>query len=289
MWRASATCACRCSTMPVTEPPAFAGATAIVGIGELVTNDPGAGEALLGVVHDAAVVFDGGRIAWVGGSADCPAADEIADVAGAAVLPGFVDSHAHLVFAGDRAAEFAARMTGQPYSAGGIRETVRRTRAASDDHLRSNVRRLVGEFRDAGVTTFEIKSGYGLTVDDEARALRIAAGVHQRDDVPRRARRAVGVRGRPGRLRRTRHWPDARRVRPTALGGSTCSATREHSTQTRRERCWLPARSAGWRRGSTPTSCGTAPGFAWRWRSAPRRPITARTSMRRRRRPARER
>lgn len=158
---------------PVAEP-ALPSSTAIVGIGELVTNDPDAGDGILGLIRDAAVVADGGQIAWVGRSAECPAADTAIDVAGAAVLPGFVDSHAHLVFAGDRAAEFAARMTGQSYSAGGIRETVRRTRAATDDQLRQNVRRLVDELHASGVTTFEVKSGYGLTVADEARTLRIA-------------------------------------------------------------------------------------------------------------------
>ena len=150
-------------------------ATAIVGIGELVTNDAAIGAGPLGILKDAAVVIDRGAIAWVCSSADCPPADEAVDVHGAAVLPGFVDSHAHLVFAGDRSAEFAARMTGQPYSAGGIRETVRATRAATDEALRRNVRALVAELRASGTTTFEIKSGYGLNVDDEARSLRIAA------------------------------------------------------------------------------------------------------------------
>src|SRR6266545_3103902 len=89
------------------------------GIGELVTNDPA-----LGVLHEAALVVSDGRIAWVGADAGAPAADEVLDVGGAAVLPGFVDSHTHLVFAGDRAAEFAARMAGQPYTGGGIRTTV---------------------------------------------------------------------------------------------------------------------------------------------------------------------
>lgn len=155
-------------------PDAQPRSTAIVGIGELVTNDATSGDSMLGIVTGAAVVIERGRIAWIGRNADCPSADERVDVAGAAVLPGFVDSHAHLVFAGDRAAEFAARMTGEPYAAGGIRETVRRTRAASDDELRQNVGRLVNELRSSGVTTFEIKSGYGLTVADESRSLRIA-------------------------------------------------------------------------------------------------------------------
>ncbi|MFF4881163.1 imidazolonepropionase [Micromonospora sp. NPDC000668] len=142
-------------------------------IGELVTN--GAGEGPLGIRRDAAVLVEDGRVAWVGPASYAPAADRRVDAGGAAVLPGFVDSHAHLVFAGDRAAEFAARMAGQPYTGGGIRTTVGATRAASDDDLRATVRRLRGEALLQGTTTMEIKSGYGLTVADEARSLRIAA------------------------------------------------------------------------------------------------------------------
>ena len=153
----------------------MASTTALVGIGSLVTNDPGVGDGRLGVVTDAAVVIEDGRIAWVGTSRDCGPADERVDLEGRAVLPGFVDSHAHLVFAGDRAVEFAARMSGRAYAAGGIRTTVAATRAATDDDLRANVRRLAAEMHTSGTTTFETKSGYGLTVDDEARALRIAA------------------------------------------------------------------------------------------------------------------
>jgi imidazolonepropionase len=140
----------------------------ITGIGELFTN----GEA--GVVTGAAVVVDGDRIVWVGSAGTAPAADERLDVAGAAVLPGFVDSHSHLIFAGDRASEFAARMAGEPYTGGGIRTTVAATRAAGDDELRASAGRLVAEARRQGTTTIEIKSGYGLSVADEARSLRIA-------------------------------------------------------------------------------------------------------------------
>jgi imidazolonepropionase len=139
-------------------------------IGELVTNDDDA----LGLRRDAALVVDGDKIAWIGDSAAKPAADERLDAAGAAVLPGFVDSHAHLVFAGDRAAEFGARMAGEPYTGGGIRTTVAATRAASDDALRRNAGRLADEARRQGTTTLEIKSGYGLSVTDEVRSLRIA-------------------------------------------------------------------------------------------------------------------
>ncbi|MEU0550722.1 imidazolonepropionase [Micromonospora sp. NPDC005979] len=142
-------------------------------IGELVTN--GIGADPLGIRRKAAVLVEEDRVAWVGPAAYAPSADHRIDVGGAAVLPGFVDSHAHLVFAGDRAAEFAARMAGEPYTGGGIRTTVGATRAATDDELRTTVRRLRGEALRQGTTTMEIKSGYGLNVADEARSLRIAA------------------------------------------------------------------------------------------------------------------
>jgi imidazolonepropionase len=140
-------------------------------IGLLVTNDPELGAGRLGEVERAALVAVDGRVAWVGPASAAPAADEHVSVDGRCVVPGFVDSHAHLVFAGDRGAEFAARMAGEPYAAGGIRTTVAATRAASDDELRANVARLVAELRRQGTTTCEIKSGYGLTVDDERRSL----------------------------------------------------------------------------------------------------------------------
>jgi imidazolonepropionase len=151
--------------------------TLVTGIGELVTNDPSRGNGRLGIVAGAALVVDGGAVAWVGPAAAAPEADDRIDVGGRAVLPGFVDSHSHLVFAGDRAAEFEARMSGEPYDGGGIASTVRAMRAASDDELRARLGGLVAELRAQGTTTVEIKSGYGLTVEDEARALRLAAEV----------------------------------------------------------------------------------------------------------------
>ena len=144
------------------------------GIAELVTNEPG-GHGPLGVVPDAALVVEAGRIGYAGPRAGAPDADGRIDLRGRAVLPGFVDSHAHLVFAGDRSAEFAARMAGTPYRAGGILTTVAATRAAPDELLRANVARLVAEALRQGTTTIECKSGYGLTVADEARSLAIAA------------------------------------------------------------------------------------------------------------------
>ncbi|MEP6758582.1 MAG: imidazolonepropionase [Actinomycetota bacterium] len=146
-------------------------------IGELVTNDPSAGEGPLGLLHDAAVAIDGDRVAWVGAARDAPDGIEgpRIDAAGAAGLPGFVDSHTHLVFAGDRTAEFDARMRGEAYAAGGIRTTVAATRAASDAELLANARRYVEEARRSGTTHLEVKSGYGLSVADEVRSLRVAA------------------------------------------------------------------------------------------------------------------
>jgi imidazolonepropionase len=123
---------------------------------------------------DAAFVVERGRVAWAGPAREAPAADQIHDVGGRAVLPGFVDSHSHLVFAGDRAQEFADRMAGERYAAGGIRTTVAATRAATDEQLTAGVARHVTEMRRQGTTSVEIKSGYGLTVLDEARGLAVA-------------------------------------------------------------------------------------------------------------------
>jgi imidazolonepropionase len=148
--------------------------TLVANIGELVTNDPELGDGPLGLRRGAALLIDDARVAWVGDAAKAPAADTAIDAEGRAALPGFVDSHAHLVFAGDRAAEFAARMAGEPYTGGGIRTTVAATRAAGDDDLRANVGRLRREALRQGTTTIEIKSGYGLSVAEEARSLRIA-------------------------------------------------------------------------------------------------------------------
>ncbi|KUJ66760.1 imidazolonepropionase [Streptomyces albus subsp. albus] len=147
----------------------------MTGIASLVTNDPSLGDGPLGLIQDAAVVIEGDRIAWVGPSSKAPATDNRVDAQGRAVIPGFVDSHSHLVFAGDRTEEFNARMSGRRYSAGGIRTTVAATRAASRNVLHAGVGRFVAEARRQGTTTIEIKSGYGLTVDDEARSLEIAA------------------------------------------------------------------------------------------------------------------
>ena len=171
--------------------------TLITGIGELAlpspsfsfdgsgsggsgSNGPGGSGGTTGTVpsvelrRDAALVIEDGLVAWVGDAAGAPATDERVDVEGRAVIPGFVDSHSHLVFAGDRADEFEARMAGRRYEAGGIRRTVAATRDATDDQLRASVGRHVAQMRAQGTTTIEIKSGYGLTVEDERRSLAIA-------------------------------------------------------------------------------------------------------------------
>ncbi len=141
------------------------------GIGHLVAWDDEA------PTSDAALVLDEGRVAWSGTSSAAPACDEVLDVEGACVLPGFVDSHTHVVFGGDRVEEFTARLAGTPYAAGGIRTTVAATRAASDEELLARARRLAAEALRSGTTTLEVKSGYGLTVEDERRSLEVARQV----------------------------------------------------------------------------------------------------------------
>ena len=156
--------------------PTSSPTTVITNIACLVTNDPSLGDGSpLGLIQDAALVIDGDRIVWTGESSKAPATDNRVDAGGRAVIPGFVDSHSHLLFAGDRTQEFHARMSGRAYSAGGIRTTVAATRAATDEELERNLTHYLAEALRQGTTTLETKSGYGLTVQDEARALRIAA------------------------------------------------------------------------------------------------------------------
>ncbi|MFG2379877.1 imidazolonepropionase [Streptomyces avermitilis] len=164
------------SSTVTTAHTAGTGSTVITNIAGLVTNSPSLGDrSPLGLIQDAAVVIEGDRVAWIGESSKAPATDNRVDAGGRAVIPGFVDSHSHLVFAGDRTQEFNARMSGRSYTAGGIRTTVAATRAASDADLEANLTRYLDEALRQGTTTFETKSGYGLTVEDEARALRIAS------------------------------------------------------------------------------------------------------------------
>lgn len=148
--------------------------TLLRNIGELVTNDPRWGEQF-GILRDAAIEFDNGAVTWVGLDSDAAdrVADDVVDIGGRCVIPGFVDSHTHLAFAGERSLEFAARMAGKPYTAGGIATTVAATRAATDDELRNLIGDRIAEMRSQGTTTVEIKTGYGLTVEHEERLARI--------------------------------------------------------------------------------------------------------------------
>ncbi len=146
--------------------------TVVDRIGLLATGDPTVGEGPLGLLRDAALVIADGRVVAIERAGAI--GDDRIDADGRCVVPGFVDSHTHLVFAGDRGDEFVARMAGAPYAAGGIRTTVDAVRAAGDDELARLARLRRAEAARAGITTLEIKSGYGLTVSDEARCLRVA-------------------------------------------------------------------------------------------------------------------
>lgn len=148
---------------------------AITNIGSLVTNNQSLGSGILGEIENAALVIENDKIVWVGNTINLPDSDKQIDASGKAVIPGFVDSHTHLLFAGERSKEFQARMKGEKYSAGGIKSTVEATREATNEALEQNMLRLVGEMQKSGITTFETKSGYGLTTADETRALQIAA------------------------------------------------------------------------------------------------------------------
>ena len=151
--------------------------TLLSNIGELVTNDPTWGDRH-GIITDAAIEWTDGIVTWVGADSDAQlragAETEVLDAEGRAVIPGFVDSHTHLTFAGERSLEFAARMAGTAYTAGGINTTVAATRDATDDELRELIRGRISEMQAQGTTTVEIKTGYGLTVEHEVRLARIA-------------------------------------------------------------------------------------------------------------------
>jgi imidazolonepropionase len=146
--------------------------TLITNIAELMTQD-----LERRVLRDAAVVIEGERISWIGAAADAPAADDAVDAGGRAMLPGWVDSHTHLLFAGDRTAEFEARMAGESYSAGGIAVTMNATRATSDYDLTRLALSRVDEAVSQGTTYIETKTGYGLDVEHETRSARIVSTV----------------------------------------------------------------------------------------------------------------
>ena len=147
--------------------------TFITGISELRTVSE------LGTIKNAALLIDDGVIAWVGPADEAPAeaanAAETVDVGGRAVLPGWVDSHSHMVFDGNRAEEFEARMAGESYAAGGIAVTMEATRSAGEERLDKLVAERVAAGHAGGTTTFETKTGYGLNVESEAEAARVAA------------------------------------------------------------------------------------------------------------------
>jgi imidazolonepropionase len=153
--------------------------TLITNIGQLVTNDPTHDGTKLGLIKDGALLIEDGVIAWAGPTADAPTKHikKTIDAEGMCVLPGYVDSHTHMIFAGDRSSEFRARMLGESYTAGGIASTVEKTRNASDALLLSHAKFLLAEANAGGTTTVEIKSGYGLTVKDERRSLDIASTI----------------------------------------------------------------------------------------------------------------
>ncbi len=148
--------------------------TAFTNIATLVTNDPNIGEGSLGILHDATVVIEDSQIKFVGKCSQT-GVDNVIDCSGKTLLPGFVDSHTHLIFAGDRSQEFSARSRGEKYTAGGITTTVAATRHASNVELQNNAQRLLNEALSYGTTTVEIKSGYGLNELDEARSIEIAS------------------------------------------------------------------------------------------------------------------
>ena len=145
-------------------------ATVVRNIGQLITNS----DSSLGIIENAALVFENGKVQWIGANSSAPAADSSIDAESGVVTPGFVDSHTHLVFAGDRTQDYVARMTGSKYSSGGINTTVSATRAASEEELRETTRRLVSRARSTGTTTLEVKSGYGLNTETELKILKVA-------------------------------------------------------------------------------------------------------------------
>jgi imidazolonepropionase len=149
-------------------------ALVVTGIGQLVTCHGELGRGPLGVVDNAAVAVDEGLIVYAGPGAGAPDADARIDLGGRCLMPGFVDSHTHLIFAGDRAGEFAMRMAGRPYRPGGILDTVAATRQATASDLAARARRLTEQALALGTTTMEVKTGYGLTAEHEATHLRIA-------------------------------------------------------------------------------------------------------------------
>lgn len=142
----------------------------ISNIGQLITNS----DPELGIINDAALIIEAGKITWVGTNSAAPAADKEIDAAGGVVTPGFVDSHTHAVFAGDRSKDYVARMAGTKYETGGIKTTVAATRSATHEELKAHTQSVLRKCKNQGTTTVEIKSGYGLDVETEVKILQVA-------------------------------------------------------------------------------------------------------------------
>ena len=142
----------------------------ISNIGQLITNS----DQDLGIINDAALVIENDKVQWVGENKLAPAADKLIDADGGVVTPGFVDSHTHAVFAGDRSKDYVARMAGIKYATGGIKTTVAATRSATLEELKTHTKKLLGKCKSQGTTTIEIKSGYGLDLESEVKILQVA-------------------------------------------------------------------------------------------------------------------
>ena len=142
----------------------------ISNIGQLITNS----DQNLGIINDAALVIENDKVQWVGENKLAPAADKLIDADGGVVTPGFVDSHTHAVFAGDRSKDYVARMAGVKYATGGIKTTVAATRSATLEELKTHTKKLLGKCKSQGTTTIEIKSGYGLDLESEVKILQVA-------------------------------------------------------------------------------------------------------------------
>ena len=142
----------------------------ISNIGQLITNS----DQNLGIINDAALVIENDKVQWVGEKKLAPAADKLIDADGGVVTPGFVDSHTHAVFAGDRSKDYVARMAGIKYATGGIKTTVAATRSATLEELKAHTKKLLGKCKSQGTTTIEIKSGYGLNLESEVKILQVA-------------------------------------------------------------------------------------------------------------------
>ena len=153
--------------------------TTVHNISSLYTMDSNVGEGELGLLRNAAIAFEGEQVVYVGPTEGAPQSEEMISGEGMVGVPGLVDCHTHTVYAGSRADEFGRRLAGATYSeileqGGGILSTVRSTREASEEHLTSLARARVYRMLKKGVTTVEIKSGYGLTPQDELKMLKSA-------------------------------------------------------------------------------------------------------------------